>query len=168
MLQLTERERRTLSHDVPGSAKAYEFFLRANYLQRERTVENLVLVRDLYRACVEEDPNYAPAWARLGRCYRFLEKFGEAGPQNLELAQDAFHQAFALNPDLAIAHNLYTQIEADLGTPSQPYCGSWRKPKRVRTIPTSSQAWFSPAVSADFWTNRPPLTVVPGGWTRER
>ena len=80
MLQLTERERRTLSHDVPGSAKAYEFFLRANYLQRERTVENLVLVRDLYRVCVEEDPNYAPAWARLGRCYRFLEKFGEAGP----------------------------------------------------------------------------------------
>ena len=119
MLQLTERERRTLSHDVPGSAKAYEFFLRANYLQRERTVENLVLVRDLYRVCVEEDPNYAPAWARLGRCYRFLEKFGEAGPQNLELAQNAFHRAFALNPDLAIAHNLYTQIEADLGN-AQP------------------------------------------------
>ena len=87
MLRLTERERRTLSHDVPGSAKAYEFFLRANHLQRERTVENILLVRDLYRECVEEDPNYAPAWARLGRCYRFLEKFGEEGPENLEMAQ---------------------------------------------------------------------------------
>ena len=96
-------------------AKAYEFYLRANHLQRERTVENIVMARDLYRECVEEDPNYAAAWARLGRCYRFLEKFGEEGPENLELAQWAFHRAFALNPDLAIAHNLYTQIEADLG-----------------------------------------------------
>ena len=114
-LRLTERERRTLNHDVPVSARAYEFYLRANHLQRERTLENLLLARDLYRECVEEDPNYAAAWARLGRCYRFLEKFGEEGPQYLELAQWAFHRAFALNPDLSIAHNLYTQIEADLG-----------------------------------------------------
>ena len=115
MLRLTERERRSLNHDVPASARAYEFYLRANHLQRERTLENIVMARDLYRECVEEDPNYAAAWARLGRCYRFLEKFGEEGPENLELAQWAFHRAFALNPDLAIAHNLYTQIEADLG-----------------------------------------------------
>ncbi len=115
MLRLTERERRTLSHDVPASARAYEFNLRANHVQRERTMENIVMARDLYRECVEEDPNYAAAWARLGRCYRFLEKFGEEGPENLELAQGAFHRAFALNPDLAIAHNLYTQIEADFG-----------------------------------------------------
>jgi eukaryotic-like serine/threonine-protein kinase len=115
MLRLTERERRALSHDVPASARAYEFYLRANHLQRERTLENMMMARDLYRECVEEDPNYAAAWARLGRCYRFLEKFGEEGPGNLELAQWAFHRAFALNPDLAIAHNLYTQIEADLG-----------------------------------------------------
>jgi tetratricopeptide (TPR) repeat protein len=115
MLRLTERERRSLSHDVPASARAYEFYLRANHLQRERKLENIVMARDLYRECVEDDPNYAAAWARLGRCYRFLEKFGEEGPANLELAQWAFHRAFALNPDLAIAHNLYTQIEADLG-----------------------------------------------------
>ena len=115
MLRLTERERRTLSHDVPASARAYEFYLRANHVQRERKMENIVMARDLYRECVEDDPNYAAAWARLGRCYRFLEKFGEERPESLELAQWAFHRAFALNPDLAIAHNLYTQIEADLG-----------------------------------------------------
>ena len=114
-LRLTEREKSSLRHDVPISARAYEFFLRANYLQRERTMPNMAMARDLYRQCVEEDPNYAAAWARLGRCYRFLEKFGEDGPQNLELAQWAFHRAFTLNPDLSLAHNLYTQIEADLG-----------------------------------------------------
>jgi TolB-like protein/tetratricopeptide (TPR) repeat protein len=114
-LRLSGRERRVLNREVPSSASAYEFYLRANHVQLKRTVANVLLARDLYRASVEEDPDYAPAWARLGRCYRFLQKFGQEGPQNLELAQWAFHRAFALNPDLPIAHNLYTQIEADLG-----------------------------------------------------
>ena len=73
------------------------------------------IARDLYRECVNQDPDFAPAWARLGRCYRFLQKLGEEGPQSLELAKWAFHRAFALSPDLPIAHNMYTSIEADTG-----------------------------------------------------
>jgi DNA-binding winged helix-turn-helix (wHTH) protein/tetratricopeptide (TPR) repeat protein len=115
MLRLTERERRVLAHNVPTSARAYEFYLRANHVQRQRTFENVSMARDLYRECLDEDPDYAPAWARLGRCYRFLGKFGQEGPDSLELAKWAFHRAFALSPDLPIAHNLYTQIEADSG-----------------------------------------------------
>jgi len=115
VLRLTERERRVLANNVPASARAYEFYLRANHLQRQRTLENLSMARDLYRECLDEDPDYAPAWARLGRCYRTLEKFGVEGPQSLELAKWAFHRAFALSPDLPIAHNLYTQFEADSG-----------------------------------------------------
>ncbi|MGB9457366.1 MAG: winged helix-turn-helix domain-containing protein [Bryobacteraceae bacterium] len=115
MLRLTERERRVLAHNVPASARAYEFYLRANHVQSQRTFENVAMARDLYRECLDEDPDYAPAWARLGRCCRFLEKFGQEGPPSLELAQWAFHRAFALSPDLPIAHNLYTSIEADSG-----------------------------------------------------
>ncbi|MBZ5622249.1 MAG: winged helix-turn-helix domain-containing protein [Acidobacteriia bacterium] len=115
VLRLTERERRVLAHNVPASARAYEFYLRANHVERQRTFENLSMARDLYRECLDEDPDYAPAWARLGRCYRFLEKFGQEGPQSLELAKWAFHRAFALSPDLPIAHNLYTPFEADSG-----------------------------------------------------
>ena len=114
-LRLTERERRVLAHDVPTSARAYEFYLRASHLERQRTFEATSIARDLYRQCLDEDPDYAPAWARMGRCYRFLEKFGVEGPQGLELAKWAFHRAFALCPDLPIAHNLYTSIEADSG-----------------------------------------------------
>jgi DNA-binding winged helix-turn-helix (wHTH) protein/tetratricopeptide (TPR) repeat protein len=115
MLRLSERERRSLAHNVPASARAYEFYLRANHVQRQRTFENVSMARDLYRECLDEDPDYAPAWARLGRCYRFLGKFGQEEPQSLDLATWAFHRAFALSPDLPIAHNLYTQIEADSG-----------------------------------------------------
>ena len=123
--RLTERERRTLAHDVPASARAYEFYLRGTHAERQKAFENMSIARDLYRQCLEEDPDYAPAWARLGRCYRFLEKFGAAAyggegghpeeSKGPELTQWAFRRAFALNPDLPIAHNHYTQIEADSG-----------------------------------------------------
>ncbi len=114
-LRLTERERRVLAHNVPASPRAYEFYLRANHVQQERTFANVSMARDLYRECLDEDPDYAPAWARVGRCYRFLEKFGQEGSDSLELAKWAFRRAFALSPDLPVAHNLYTPVEADSG-----------------------------------------------------
>jgi len=112
--RLTDREHRVLTHDVPASARAYEFYLRGAHVEHQRNFENMSMARDLYRQCLDEDPDYAPAWARLGRCYWFLEKFYPESKSH-ELTQWAFRRAFALNPDLPIAHNHYTQIEADLG-----------------------------------------------------
>ncbi|MBZ5595756.1 MAG: protein kinase [Acidobacteriia bacterium] len=110
---LTAREQRILKHDVPSTAKAYEFFLRANQLGQRP--EHFMLARDLYLRCVEEDSQYAPAWARLGRCYRVIGKYGESPEENLRQAEAAFQRALGLNPELALAHNLYTQLEAERG-----------------------------------------------------
>ncbi|MBZ5583638.1 MAG: protein kinase [Acidobacteriia bacterium] len=117
--QLSERERHALRRDVPASATAYEYYLRANQLTLIRTIGNMKLARDLYRQCVEEDAGYAPAWARLGRVHRFIEKFDEEPTQNFRLSDAAFQRAFELNPDLSLAHNLYTPIECDRGNAPQ-------------------------------------------------
>jgi len=114
-LPLTARERHTLKHDVPASAIAYELYLRANQLAASGGAHNMVLARDLYLRSLEADPNYAPAWACLGRAYRFLGKFAGEYAANLARAEDAFRKAFALNPELALAHNFYTALETDLG-----------------------------------------------------
>jgi eukaryotic-like serine/threonine-protein kinase len=119
MLPLSERERRSLRHDVPASAKAYEYYLRANQLVAVRTPENMQLARGLYLQCLEVDPEYAPAWACLGRVNRFVDKFAEDVDQGFERANEAFAKAFVLNPDLTIAHNLYTLIECDQGRAQQ-------------------------------------------------
>ncbi len=114
-LPLSDRERRIFRRDVPANAKAYEYYLRANQIAATRTLDNMRLARDLYLQCLDEGPDYAPAWARLGRLYRFIEKFGEDIQGNLKRADEAFNRAFTLNPDLAIAHNLYTAVECDQG-----------------------------------------------------
>jgi len=113
-LPLTAREHRVLKHDVPASAKAYEFYLRANLVASD--TQSWTVARDLYLQCVVEDPQYAPAWARLGRIYRVLAKYGRAEEdENLKRAESAFRRALEINPDLSIAHNLYAYLEVDLG-----------------------------------------------------
>ncbi len=70
--------------------------------------------RDLYRRCVELDPGYAPAWARLGRVYRVLAKYGHGNiEEDRRAAEEAFRKALELNPDLPLAHSLYTYFEIE-------------------------------------------------------
>jgi serine/threonine protein kinase len=114
-LPLTARERQVLKQDVPCSPIAYEYYLRANQLAAAGDPHNMVLARDLYLRSVEADPKYAPAWACLGRAYRYIGKYGTDTAANLACADDALQKAFALNPDLALAHNFYTSLETDTG-----------------------------------------------------
>ena len=61
----------------PGVARStYERFARAKELTAQRSLESMTLARDLYWTCLAEDPNFAAAWAWMGRCCWFLGKFG--------------------------------------------------------------------------------------------
>jgi DNA-binding winged helix-turn-helix (wHTH) protein/tetratricopeptide (TPR) repeat protein len=102
--------------DKPSNPETYELYLRANQLTSfGADLAKVALARDLYIACTEKDPHFAPAWARLGRCYRLLEKFQPGSPVDGRLALGAIERAFALNANSAIAHNVCTPIQADMG-----------------------------------------------------
>jgi tetratricopeptide (TPR) repeat protein len=113
-LPLTAREQRILRQDVPSNAKAYEYYLRGNQFSHD--AKQWGAARDLYLRCVEADPCYAPAWARLGRIHHVMAKYLTTGArEGLGRAEMAFRQALDLNPDLAVAHKFYAQLEVDLG-----------------------------------------------------
>lgn len=100
---------------TPIDSEAYNLYLMANQLTLKRSPENMALARDLYVACIERDSDFAPAWARLARCYRFLDKFGTEERRETYSAQKALERAFALDPNLILAHSLFTPIQADMG-----------------------------------------------------
>jgi serine/threonine-protein kinase len=99
--------------DRPNDARAYELYLRANELGR--AYDGLPAARDLYLRCLELDPRFAPAWARLGRAHRVIGKFIDGAPESNARAEDAFRRALALNPRLSIAHKFYANLEAETG-----------------------------------------------------
>jgi serine/threonine protein kinase len=109
---LSEREGRR--RGVPASARAYEFYLRANEVVRD--FSQAAVARDLYRQCVDEDPSFAPAWASLGRCHRLLAKYYLDRPEeNLARADEAYRRALELDPGLPLAHKLFAHREAETG-----------------------------------------------------
>jgi len=114
-LPLSSREQRMLRRDVPASSEAYAHYLRANRLSAVSS--QWLLASEVYQRSVEADPSYAPAWARFGRCLRVMGKYGQ-GPEThewREQAEEAFQRAFRINPDLSVAHNLYTYVEVESG-----------------------------------------------------
>src|SRR5207248_908014 len=106
-----ESDSSALRKDIPRSALGYEFFLRAN--QQAHEPGGWLLARDLYRRSVEEDPNFAPAWARLGRTLWIISKYTDDAEDNFALAQQALQRAIDLNPDLSLAQRYYAEVEVE-------------------------------------------------------
>jgi len=125
----------------PGVARAtYEKFARAKELTAQRSLESMGLARDLYWTCLAEDPLFAPAWAWLGRCCWFLGKFSGSSPASPELARAAFQRAFAIDPDLACAHQFYTFVEVDTGHANEAMC---RLLERLQRHPGEPESFTS-------------------------
>jgi eukaryotic-like serine/threonine-protein kinase len=112
-LPLSDREARMMRRDVPASSRAHEFYLRAG--QQGETPEGWQIARDLYKHALDEDPRYAPAWARIARIYLLLGKYVSDTEKHYDLSESAARHALELNPDLPLAHLAYAQIEVATG-----------------------------------------------------
>jgi tetratricopeptide (TPR) repeat protein len=125
----------------PGIRReTYEKFIRARELTTQRSLESMLLARDLYWTCLAENPSFAPAWAWLGRCCWFLDKFTHSSSVVPDLAEAAFQRAFVLDPDLASAHQFYTLLQVDLGRADE---AMRRLFERLKHHPTEAEAFSS-------------------------
>ena len=125
----------------PGIRReTYEKFIRARELTTQRSLESMLLARDLYWTCLAENPSFAPAWAWLGRCCWFLDKFTHSSSVVPDLAEAAFQRAFVLDPDLASAHQFYTLLQVDLGRADD---AMRRLFERLKHHPTEAEAFSS-------------------------
>ena len=112
-LPLTAGERQQLAHDAPANPAAYDLYLRANEAAKEFSGFSDAI--GLYERCLALDPGYAPAWARLGRIRWLIGKYSEGQAEMLAEGRSAIERALELNPDLPLAHNLYTNLQVDQG-----------------------------------------------------
>ena len=98
--------------------EAYESFMRGKELLAQRSPDSILKARELFWFCLSYDPQFASAWAWLGRACRLLEKLNDH-PTSADLAEAAFQRAFLIDPDLACAHQFYTQLQVDTGHSTQ-------------------------------------------------
>jgi DNA-binding winged helix-turn-helix (wHTH) protein/TolB-like protein/Tfp pilus assembly protein PilF len=96
-LELTAAEAERLDQKSTENSFAYEYYLRGTDMYSRN--EFLEAVPMLEKA-VELDPNFALAWAHLGRTYNACASFYLRGRTHYLKAQAAYEQALTLNPDL--------------------------------------------------------------------
>lgn len=99
--------------DIPATPKAFELFLRG--MECARTLNGTADARKFLLEAVREDPEFAPAWAALGRCHRVYGKYFDQRAGHEQLADDAFRRALELSPELPLAHRYVTHFEAEEG-----------------------------------------------------
>ena len=115
----------------PNNEEAYDLYLRSLALPHD-PAPNKEGIAMLERA-VGLDPNYAPAWANLGRRYYLDYQYGGGGMGAFEKSNTALQRALTLDPNLPIALGQTIANETERGELVKAYqtATSWvqRQPK---------------------------------------
>ena len=80
---------------------AYDFYLRGRYFFERKEV---AYAQQMYEKSIEQDPEFAQAWAALSECHTWTYLWFEKTPESLRAAYECSNKALQLAPDLAEAH----------------------------------------------------------------
>jgi serine/threonine protein kinase/TolB-like protein/Flp pilus assembly protein TadD len=115
-LNLSPAEATNLKPEKPISSAAYEDYLRGIDLYSLSDYSGAIAMLEKATAL---EPNYAPAWAQLGRAYTTNASLRSGGREHYEKAQAAFEKAIALNPALAEPRIYLGNLLTDTGRVEQ-------------------------------------------------
>jgi TolB-like protein len=144
-LPMGEREERILRRDVPASPVAYEFYLRG--AQQGHRPEEWRVARDLFQRSVDEDPRYAPAWARLARIQWLIAKYTSDPGDSFQMAEKSLKQSLEINPELNLAHNIQAHIDVSAGRAVEAMC---RLLARARLHPSDPELFAGLVLACRF------------------
>jgi adenylate cyclase len=100
---LSRREKRAVRRTTT-STDVYEYYLRGRQSVHRMTRPDLEHSQAMFRAAIEIDAEYAPAWAGLAQAHAQEYEWFGSDPVDLAEAERASRIAMDLNPELADAH----------------------------------------------------------------
>jgi serine/threonine protein kinase/TolB-like protein len=115
-VNLSPMEAANLKPEKPISALAYEYYLRGIDLY---SLSQFSAAIGMLEKSTEIEPNYAPAWAHLGRAYTTNASLQFGGREDYGKAQAAYEKAIALNPALVEPRIYMANLFTDTGRVEQ-------------------------------------------------
>src|SRR4030095_3171273 len=104
-LKLSGAERQQLAKRPTENLKAFQYYVQGRGYISRRTREDLLTAIRYCEKAIEEDPNYALAYAVLSDAYGTLGAYGYIAPiEGRRKAEEAARKALALDENLAEAH----------------------------------------------------------------
>src|SRR5882724_11089653 len=104
-LKLSGSERQQLAKRPTENLKAFQYYIQGRSISQRRTREDLLTAIRYYERAIEEDHNYALAYAGLADAYGTLGIYGYIAPiEGQRKSQEAARKALALDENLAEAY----------------------------------------------------------------
>ncbi len=104
-LKLTGAERQQLAKRPTENLKAFQYYMQGWSIGQRNTREDLLTATRYYERAIEEDRNYALAYAGLADAYSALGLMGYIAPiEGRHKAEETARKALALDENLAEAH----------------------------------------------------------------
>jgi len=115
-LKLTQNEKQQADKHFTRSPAAYDAYLMGLHLYNKRTKQELARAIDYFRQAVEQDPNYALAYALMADCY-YLEGYYRFAPLEAAVAnaKAAAEHALLLDDTIAEAHVAMAMVKLSNG-----------------------------------------------------
>jgi adenylate cyclase len=101
---LTPKERRAIQYVATSDAQAYDYYLRGRRFFYSMTKRAFHHALKMYEQAIQQDANYALAYAGIADAHSFLFMYGETTPENAAKADEASIRAVELDGDSAEAH----------------------------------------------------------------
>ncbi|MBV8051435.1 MAG: protein kinase [Acidobacteriaceae bacterium] len=113
-IAVTPQERQRLANTQPVSPEVHESYLKGRYHLNQGTENQLRLAKSYFEQAIQDDANYAPAYAGLADYYWLTNELPPqvAIPKEKEYAQ----KAISLDENLADAHATFAAVK---------YYGDW-------------------------------------------
>jgi len=119
-IKLIGETEKNIFKNYTENVEAYSDYLKGRYHWNKRTAEALKKSIEYFDQAIEEDPQYAPAFAGLADAYIILGLYGASPPQFvMPKAKAAASKALEIDRDLAEAH-------ISLGCIKSVYDWDWR------------------------------------------
>ena len=115
-LNLSPAEAANLKPEKPINNAAYEYYLRGIDFY---SLNEFAAAIEMLEKSTAMEPNYAPAWAHLGRAYTTNASLQFGGREHYGKAQAAYEKAIALNPALVEPRIYMANLFTDTGRVEQ-------------------------------------------------
>lgn len=104
-IQLTREEQDNLQKRYTENTEAYQFYLQGRYFWNKRNEEGLKSAIRYFEKALEQDPDYALAWAGLADTYSLMGEYTNISRRELFPRQTAaVHKALEIDNRLGEAH----------------------------------------------------------------
>jgi serine/threonine-protein kinase len=104
-LKLSGAERQQLAKRPTENLKAFQYYMQGRSYAQRNTRDDVLAAKRYYERAIEEDHNYALAYAGLADAYSTLGVLGYIAPiEGRRKAEEAARKALALDENLAEAH----------------------------------------------------------------